>query len=81
MSGDPARTYVEARAAAMSGDHARSATLLTALAAAQPDQVDIVRKALGEALGAGQIELALRLARSIPPEKLTRRRPAAAGRR
>ncbi len=55
----------------MSGDHARSATLLTALAAAQPDQVDIARKALGEALGAGQIELALRLARSIPPEKLT----------
>ena len=71
LVGDPARTYVEARAAAMSGDHARSATLLTALAAAQPDQVDIVRKALGEALGAGQIELALRLARSIPPQKLT----------
>jgi len=70
-SGDPARTYVEARAAAMAGDHARSATLLTALAAAQPDQVDIARKALGEALGAGQIDLALRLARSIPPDKLT----------
>src|SRR3954469_25141015 len=68
--GDPARQYVEARAAAMSGDHARSATLLTALAASQPDQVDLARKALGEALGAGQIDLALKLARSIPPAKL-----------
>jgi tetratricopeptide (TPR) repeat protein len=57
--------------ASMSGDHARSATLLTRLASSQPDQVDIARKALGEALGAGQIDLALRLARSIPPEKLT----------
>jgi tetratricopeptide (TPR) repeat protein len=64
-AGDPARTYVEARAAAMNGDHARAAELLAALAEAQPDQADIARKAFGEALGAGQIDLALRLARSI----------------
>ena len=70
-SADLARAYIEARAAAMSGDHARSATLLSALAASQPDQVDLARKALGEALSAGQFDLALRLARSIPPAKLT----------
>ncbi len=55
----------------MSGDHARSASLLTSLAASQPDQIDIARKALGEAMGAGQMDLALRLARSIPPAKLS----------
>ncbi len=55
----------------MSGDHARSAALLAAIAASQPEEVDLARKALGEALGAGQMDLALRLARSIPPAKLT----------
>ena len=64
-------TYVQARAAAMSGDHARSAQLLSTLAQAQPQDVDLARKALNEAIGAGQIDLALKLARSIPPEKLT----------
>src|SRR5215218_346511 len=60
--GDPARTYVHARAAAMNGDHARSAELLAALSQAQPEEVDLARKALTEALGAGQMELALKLA-------------------
>jgi len=64
-TGDPALTYVQARAAAMNGEHARAAELLAALAEAQPDQLDIARKALGEALGAGQIELALGLAHTI----------------
>src|SRR5437763_6645679 len=45
---DAARTYVEARAAAMSGDHARAAQLLAALAEAQPAQTDLARKALSE---------------------------------
>ena len=67
---DTARTYVEARAAAMSGDHARAAQLLASLAQAQPDQADIVRKALSEALGAGDMNLALSLARSVPAAKL-----------
>ena len=52
---DTARTYVEARAAAMSGDHARAAQLLAALAEAQPDQTDLARKALSEAVGAGDM--------------------------
>src|SRR5579884_3503117 len=70
ISADPARAYVEARAAAMSGDHARSAVLLAALAQSQPEQVDIARKAFLEALGSGQIDLALSIAAKLPPAKL-----------
>jgi tetratricopeptide (TPR) repeat protein len=70
VSSDPARAYVEARAAALSGDHARSAALLAALAQAQPDQTDLARKALLEALGAGQIDLALAVAGRLPAAKL-----------
>src|SRR3954452_13594159 len=69
-SGDPNRTYVEARAAAMNGDHGRSAALFAAMAESQPSDPDLAKKGLGEALGAGQIDLALRLARSIPAAKL-----------
>lgn len=67
---DAARTYVQARAAAMSGDHARAAQLLAALAEAQPDQADIARKALSEAIGAGDMGLALSLARTVPAARL-----------
>src|SRR5205814_5157646 len=67
---DAAQTYVAARAASMSGDHARAAQLLSALAQAQPDQADIARKALSEALGAGDMPLALKLARGVPVAKL-----------
>ena len=68
---DPLRTYVQARAAAINGDHSQAAQLLATLAQSQPDQVDIAKKALGEAIGAGNIELSLSLARSIPTDKLT----------
>lgn len=68
---DSARTYVEARAAAMNGDHARAAQLLAALSEAQPGDVEITRKAMSEALDAGEVDLALNLARSIPAAKLT----------
>ena len=54
----------------MSGDHARAAQLLAALASAQPDQSDLSRKALSEAIGAGDMQLALRLARAVPASKL-----------
>lgn len=67
---DTARTYVQARAAAMNGDHGRAARLLAALSEAQPGQVEIARKALVEAIGAGQMDLALSLARSVPAAKL-----------
>ena len=64
------RTYVEARAAAMNGDHARAAELLAALANSQPDSDEIARKAIGEAIGAGQMDLALNLTRMLPAAKL-----------
>jgi tetratricopeptide (TPR) repeat protein len=67
---DSARTYVQARAASMAGEHARAAALLASLAA-QPGQSNLAPKALAEALGAGQIDLALSLARTIQPAKLT----------
>ena len=69
--GDPGLTYMQARAAAMTGDHARAAALLATLAESQPDQVDLARKALSEAIGAGQMELALDLTRRIPQAQLT----------
>ena len=65
-----ARTYVEARTAAMNGDHARAAQLLATLSQAQPGDVEIAKKALGEALGAGNLDLALSLAHSLPAGQL-----------
>ena len=61
---DPALAYLQARAASMSGDHARSAALLASLSQAEPNQVDIARKALSEAVAAGQMDLALQPARA-----------------
>jgi tetratricopeptide (TPR) repeat protein len=70
-TGDPALTYVEARAAAINGQHERAAELLSTLASAQPDQVQFAQQALSEALGAGSMDLALGLAAKIPPAKLS----------
>lgn len=67
---DAARTYVEARAAAMSGDHSRAAQLLASLSQAEPGQVDVAKKALAEALEGGNIDLALTLARAVPAAQL-----------
>jgi hypothetical protein len=64
------RTYVEARAAAMSGAHERSASLLAALAEVD-GSVALTRKALAEAISAGDIALALSLARRLPKRELT----------
>ncbi len=67
---DAERTYVEALGASMTGDHARAAQLLAALAQAQPDQEEVAKKALSEAIGAGDMPLALSLARGLAPAKL-----------
>lgn len=67
---DPAQTYVQARAAAMNGDHARAAQLLASLSQSQPGQADIAKKALSEAIGAGQMDLALTLSHSLPAASL-----------
>jgi len=70
-SDDPALTYLKARAAGMDGNHAQAATLLAALAESQPAQPDLARKALAEAINAGQIDLALQLAQRMPAARLT----------
>ena len=68
---DAELTYLQARLASISGDHARSAGLLAKLADAQPNQVDLARRAIGEAIAAGQMELAVRLSRELPAARLT----------
>ena len=64
-------TYVQARAAAIGGDHARAAELLASLADAQPNQVQFAQQALTEAIGSGQMDLALNLAAKVPAAKLS----------
>jgi len=70
-TGDPAVTYVEARAAAMNGDHVHAAELLASLADTQPDQQQFAQQALAEAIGSGRMDLALSLAGKIPADKLS----------
>ena len=70
-TGDPALTYVQARAAAINGEHAQAAELLAALADAQPGEVQFTQQALTEAIGSGQMNLALELARRLPTTKLS----------
>ena len=55
----------------MLGDHAASAALLSSLAQTQPNDVDIAKKALTEAIGSGQMELALKLMRTVPPQSIS----------
>src|SRR6476469_627484 len=62
---DPARTYIQARAASMRGDHAGAAQMLATLAGAEPGQAEIGKKALTEAIGAGQMDRALNLTRTV----------------
>jgi tetratricopeptide (TPR) repeat protein len=70
-TGDPALTYVQARAAAINGEHARAAVLLATLADAEPGEVQFAQQALTEAIGSGQMDLALSIAGKIPPAKLS----------
>ena len=70
-TGNSALTYVQARAASIDGDHARAAQLLATLADAEPGQVQFAQQALTEAIGSGQMELALSLAGKVPPAKLS----------
>jgi len=54
----------------MRGQHGRSAELLAALADSNASNATINRKALAEAVGAGNMQLALRLARKPPRAEL-----------
>ena len=66
----PLSTYVEARAAEMNGDEARSARLFASMAVADPDDKTIARRAIATAIQSGQAELAVSLARNIPGDQL-----------
>ncbi|HEU0311086.1 MAG TPA: tetratricopeptide repeat protein [Sphingomicrobium sp.] len=66
----PLSTYVEARAAEMVGDEARSAQLFALMAEANPTDRTIARRAIATAIQSGQAELAISLANQIPPDEL-----------
>jgi hypothetical protein len=66
----PARAYVAARAASISGDHAQAAQLYAGLAESSPDG-DLRQKAISEAISAGEMQLALRLIRAAPQDRLS----------
>jgi tetratricopeptide (TPR) repeat protein len=66
----PLQTYVEARAAEMTGDEARSAQLFALMAEADPEDKTIARRAIATAIQSGQGALAVSLARNIAPDQL-----------
>ncbi len=66
----PLSAYVEARAAEMQGDEARSARLFAAIAAAHPADRTITRRAIATAIQSGQSDLAVSLARKLPAAEL-----------
>lgn len=62
---DPASAYVTARAASISGNHARAAEIYASLAARSADD-NLRQRAISEAISAGDMPLALRLIRQSP---------------
>jgi len=67
VSSNAGRTYIEGRAAAIDGNHARSAQLLAQLVDTSAASQPITKEALTQAISAGDMKLALRLVRSLPP--------------
>ena len=63
--GDPLATYVSARTAGLVGDYGRSAKLYAALAEANPGDRVVAGRAVAQAISAGDMVLALKLARSM----------------
>jgi tetratricopeptide (TPR) repeat protein len=57
---DPARAYIAARAAAISGNHVEAAEIYARLAS-RSDNKELEQRAIYEAIGAGDMQLALRL--------------------
>ena len=55
----------------MNGEHVRAAQLLASLADSEPDVIQFAQQALTEAIGAGQMDLALGITAKIPPAKLS----------
>jgi tetratricopeptide (TPR) repeat protein len=67
---DHAKAYVAARAASISGDHAGAAELYAQLVESSADN-DLRQRAIFEAISAGQMDLALRLIREAPQDRLS----------
>ncbi|MDQ3479458.1 MAG: tetratricopeptide repeat protein [Pseudomonadota bacterium] len=65
VTSDPASVYVSARAASISGNHAQAAQLYARLAAGSRETA-LVDKAVGAAISAGNMPLALQLIRAAP---------------
>jgi tetratricopeptide (TPR) repeat protein len=65
-SSNAARTYLEARAAAIEGNHSRSAQLLARLVDSSVANQTVTKQALSQAINAGDMKLALRLVRGLP---------------
>lgn len=66
----PLSTYVEARAAEMNGDEARSARLFAMMSAADPADRTITRRAIAAAIQSGQADLAVSLAKNLPANEI-----------
>ena len=66
----PLSSYVEARAAEMDGVESRSARLFAAMAMADPADRTIARRAIATAIQSGQGDLAVTLAKEVPPDQL-----------
>lgn len=67
---DPAKDYVAARAASISGDHAQAAEIYARLVAGSTD-ANLRQRAIAEAISAGDMPLALRLIRQTPRDRLS----------
>ena len=66
---DRLTTYVAARAADANGDPATASRLFASLVRGQPGEDLLRRRAIGEAIEAGDMPLALQLARPVPIEQ------------
>ena len=69
VANDPAKAYVTARAASISGNHAQAAEIYARLAAGSSDS-GLRQRAIAEAISAGDMGLALRLIRQAPQDRL-----------
>jgi len=67
---DPGRVYLEARAAAIDGNHSRSAQLLAQLVDTSVANPTVAKEAVSQAISAGDMKLALRLSKGMPTASL-----------
>ncbi|MGZ9070949.1 MAG: hypothetical protein ACXW3I_16140, partial [Allosphingosinicella sp.] len=69
MTRDPLGSYVAARAADAAGDPATASRLLSSLVRTMPGETPLRRRAIGHAIEAGDMALALQLAGQVPTDQ------------